>query len=203
MKKAIGFWVVLLVAGSLCAQTPTPTVAADPTGAGTNPAPTWAAPGAGTASTREEGDYFGIGGGVDFPIQSAGTNQHGVLALVSGHPLPVHPFVGEGEFDGMIYNAGSGGILDMRLFATAKYLPDIPYIFIQPYALVGFGFAGLLGVNADTPNLLSLDFLWGAGFRVEMLRRTYLYLDWKMQILVRDYPTAIDSPLTGGILFPL
>ncbi len=203
MKKTTGFLILFWAAGSALAQTPTPnpTVTAAPTWAIPGQASTWAGPG--PASTREEGDYFGIGGGVDLPVQNAGANQHGVLALVNGHPLPVHPFVGEGEFDGMIYNAGSGGILDMRLFATAKYLPDIPYIFIQPYALVGFGFAGLLGVNADTPNLLSLDFLWGAGFRVELIRRTYLFLDWKMQILVRDYPTAIDSPLTGGILFPL
>ena len=146
------------------------------------------------------GSYIGIGGGLDFPIQNAGTEHHGVLSLVSGHSIAPN-LVGEGEFDGMAYNAGSnGGLLDMRLFATLKLMPETP--FIQPYGLAGFGFAGLLGIDAETPNLLSLDFIWGAGFRVELVRKTYLFLDWKMHVLVRDYPTGIDSPLTGGITFP-
>jgi hypothetical protein len=185
MKKIVFLFLILsLTVSKALAQTPTPT------------APTAAAGG------HEAGDYFGIGGGLDLPIQNAGLDHHGVLTLVSGRPL-IPQFVGEGEFDGMVYSAGSGGLLDMRLFATAKFLPDLPFIFIQPYGLAGFGFAGLLGIDANTPNLVSLDFVWGAGFRVELVRRTYLFLDWKMQILVRDYPAAIDSPLTGGILFPL
>ncbi|SRR5579871_4624648 len=147
------------------------------------------------------GSYVGVGGGLDFPIQNAGKEHHGVLSLVSGHSIAPH-LVGEGELDGMAYNAGTnGGILDLRLFADVKLMPDTP--FIQPYGLAGFGFAGLLGIDAGTPNLLSLDFVWGAGFRVELTEKIRLFLDYKMQILVRDYPTGIDSPLTGGITFPL
>ncbi len=171
----------------------------DPATTTVTPVPTVSTPSTMGAANPGE-NYAGIGFGLDLPIQNVGTSHHGVLALVSGHPIAPN-FVGEGEFDGMAYNAGSGGLLDMRLFATVKMMPDTP--FIQPYGLLGFGFAGLLGVNADTPNLLSLDFVWGGGFRVELVRRVHLFLDYKMHILVRDYPTAIDSPLTGGITFPL
>lgn len=152
------------------------------------------------ANGNSGGTYIGVGGGLDLPIQNAGTTHHGVLALVSGRPIAPN-LVGEGELDGMAYSAGAnGGLIDMRLFADVKLMPDTP--FIQPYGLAGFGFAGLLGIDAETPNLLSLDFVWGAGFRVELVRKTYLFLDWKMNVLVRDYPTGIDSPLTGGIIFP-
>jgi hypothetical protein len=191
MKKTAGlFFILLLTAASAPAQTPTPTVAASGTIGNSS----------GMMNSNSIGDYVGIGGGLDLPIQNA-EGHHGVLALVSGRQIAPN-LVGEGEFDGMAYGAGAnGGLLDMRLFATVKLMPDTP--FIQPYGLLGFGFAGLLGIDVNTPNLLSLDFVWGGGFRVELVRRVRLYLDYKMHILVRDYPTAIDSPLTGGITFPL
>ena len=157
----------------------------------------------GTGKDDANGDYLGVGGGLIFPVQNAAPDHHGVFSLVGGHNLNPN-LVAESELDAAAYSAGyNGGVLDLRLFETLKLMiaPDPAF---QPYLLAGFGFQTQLGIDTNgVPNLAGFDFVGGLGVRTEVAKGIHLFADWKMQMLIRDAPTAIDAPLTGGLLFHL